>query len=73
MAGTDQLVVPFCLPNVGFTCKAVWRGPGESQVRDERLCLVQTLVSLIIATKRKEFVPDYSVAVSALVVLSNCL
>jgi hypothetical protein len=31
-------------PNAGFTCKDVWRGPGASQVRDERLCLVQTLV-----------------------------
>jgi len=59
--------------NVGFTCKDVWRGPGESQVRDERLCLVQTLVSLTIATKLKEFAPDYSVAVGSLVELPNCL
>ena len=37
---------PFCqcLSNVCFSCKAIWRGPGASQVRDEWLCQLQTSV-----------------------------
>ena len=61
------------LSNVGFTCKVVWRGPCASTVRDKRLCQVEALVSLTIATKLKEFAPDYSVAVGSLVELPNCL
>ena len=30
--------------NVGFSCKGVWRGPGVSQGRDERLCRLEALV-----------------------------
>jgi hypothetical protein len=42
-------------PNVGFTCKDVWRGPCESTVRDERLCLVQTLVILTFPLPEADF------------------
>ena len=38
------------LPNAGLTCKDVWRGPGESQVRAKWLSQVQALVRLRVAT-----------------------
>ena len=55
-------------PNVGFACKVVWPGPGASQVRDKRLCQVETPVIRERAVARPQDTPHLN---SALLILMH--